>query len=118
MSGIEPGVLQDDRHVRFEYRGVVGIARDRRGVVEIVETQMQRPACGNGQAIRADGIAITKKIVIVTCASRSPALRMQAVSCETSARCENELSEGIYPSAIAHRLRPIASMSSLRHFSH
>src|SRR3954447_23967716 len=41
MSGIEPGVLQDDRHVRFEYRGVVGIARDRRRVVEIVETQMQ-----------------------------------------------------------------------------
>ena len=61
MSGIEPGVLQDDRHVRFEYRGVVGIARDRRGVVEIVETQMQRPACGNGQAIRADGIAISEK---------------------------------------------------------
>src|SRR3954467_8505744 len=76
MPGIEPGVLQDDRHVRFEYRGVVGIARDRRGVVEIVETQMQCPACGNGQSVWADGIAISEKIVIVTCESRSPALRM------------------------------------------
>src|ERR1700754_546582 len=61
MPGIEPGVLQDDRHIRFEYRGVVGIARDRRGVVEVVETQMQRSACGNSQPVRADGIAISEK---------------------------------------------------------
>src|SRR5262245_3357920 len=36
---------------------------------------------------------------------------MHAVSCEIKARSENELSEGIYPSAIAHRLRPMASMA-------
>src|SRR6476619_6693761 len=101
MSGIEPGVLQDDRHVRFEYRGVVGIARDRRRVVEIVETQMQRPACGNGEAIRADGIAISEK----NCDRHMCVTIACAVSCETSARCENELSEGIYPSAMA-RSRP------------
>src|SRR5712672_1722771 len=48
--------------------------------------------------------------MIVTWASRSPALRMQAVSCEIRARSENKLSDGIYPSAMAHRLRPMTSM--------
>src|SRR5262249_4246947 len=48
---------------------------------------------------------------MLTCASRSPALRMQAVSWETRARSENELSEGMYPSGIAQRLRPIASIT-------
>src|SRR3981081_2877166 len=48
---------------------------------------------------------------MATCASRSPALRMQAVSCEISARSVNELAEGMYPSAIAQRLRPMASMA-------
>src|SRR5712671_61493 len=50
-------------------------------------------------------------MVIATWASRSFAFRMQAVSCEISARSENELSDGIYPSAIAQRVRPMASMS-------
>src|ERR1700741_5078335 len=50
-------------------------------------------------------------MIISTCASRSPAVRMQAVSCEIRARSENELSEGIYPSAIDQRRRPIASMA-------
>src|SRR5215469_12771219 len=36
---IESRVLDDDWHIRLEYRGIVGIARDRLGVVEIIEAQ-------------------------------------------------------------------------------
>src|SRR6476620_2470681 len=49
---------------------------------------------------------------MATCAGRSPELRMQAVSCEISAGSENELCEGIKPSAMAHRLRPMASIAA------
>ena len=61
MPGIEPGVLHDDRHVRFEHRGVVGIARDRRGIVEIVKAQMQGAASRNRQAVGTDRLAISEK---------------------------------------------------------
>src|SRR2546425_3656423 len=56
-------------------------------------------------------------MVMAICASRSPAFRMHAVSCETRARSEEQLPDGIYPSAIAHRLRPISSMARLLRFA-
>src|SRR6516164_2774216 len=55
---IEPRVLHDDRNVRFEHRGVVGVARDRLRVVEIVEAQMQRAPGGDGHAVRADRLPV------------------------------------------------------------
>src|SRR5579872_3382530 len=51
--------------------------------------------------------------MIETWASRSVALRMHAVSWDTSSRSEYLLSEGMYPSGIAHRRRPIVSMMNL-----
>src|SRR5262249_3646493 len=51
---IEPRVLHDDRDVGFEYRGIVGVARDRLRVVKIIEAQVQRAAGGDGHAVRAD----------------------------------------------------------------
>jgi hypothetical protein len=34
-------VLHDDGNVRFEHRGIVGVARDRLRIDEIVKAQMQ-----------------------------------------------------------------------------
>src|SRR6516162_5034316 len=83
---IEPRVLHDDRNVRFEHRGVVGVARDRLRVVEIVEAQMQCTPGGDGHVVGPTGSRLTKKMVMATRASCSLALRMQAVSWEMSAR--------------------------------
>src|SRR6516162_905623 len=55
---IEPRVLHDDGDVGFEYRSIVGVARDRLRVVEIVEAQVQRAACGDGHAVRADRLPV------------------------------------------------------------
>src|SRR5215475_12845736 len=55
---IEPRVLHDDRNVGFEYRGIVGVARDRLRVVEIIEAQVQRAAGGDGHAVRAGRLAV------------------------------------------------------------
>src|SRR5262245_32339119 len=55
---IEPRVLHDDGDVGFEYRGIVGVARDRLRVVEIVEAQVQRAAGGDGHAVRADRLPV------------------------------------------------------------
>jgi hypothetical protein len=79
-------MLHDDRHVGLEHRRVVGVARDRTRIVEIVEAVTRYGPTGSRSA---------KKIVIATCASRSVALRMQAVSCEISVRSDEELSDGI-----------------------
>src|SRR6516162_6383887 len=55
---IEPRVLHDDRNVGYEYRGIVGVARDRLRVVKIIKAQVQRAACGDGHAVRADRLAV------------------------------------------------------------
>ena len=51
-------MLHDDRDVGFEYRGIVGVARDRLRVVEIIEAQVQRAAGGDGHAVRADRLPV------------------------------------------------------------
>ena len=51
-------MLHDDRNVRFEHRGVVGVARDRLRVVEIVEAQVQRASGGDGHAVGADRLPV------------------------------------------------------------
>src|SRR5580658_3734601 len=61
----------------------------------------------------ATGSRSAKNTVTVSRASLSPALRMHAVSWEIKARLENELCEGIYPSAIDHRLRPMGCIFDL-----
>jgi hypothetical protein len=104
-------VLHDDRHVGFEHPGIVGVARDRLRIDKIVEAQMKGSSCAHRDSIWSQRFAIAKKIVIVTFASRSPALRMQAVSWEIKVRSLKALSKGMYPSATAHRRLPIASMN-------
>src|ERR1700741_3897337 len=51
---IEPRVLDDDWHVRLEYRSIVGITRDRFRVVEIIEAQVQCAPGGDGDAVGTD----------------------------------------------------------------
>src|SRR5262249_35326191 len=92
---IEPRVLHNDRNVRFEHRGIVGVARDRLRVVEIVEPQAQRAPGGDGHAVGADRLPVGEEDGNGDARVLSLALRMQAVSWEMSARSENELSEGM-----------------------
>jgi hypothetical protein len=61
VSRIKPCVLHNDRHIRFEHRGKVGIPRHGGRFAEIVETQMQRAPRRNGHPIRADRLAIGEK---------------------------------------------------------
>ena len=68
VPGIQPRVLHDDRHVGLEHRRIVGVARDRRRVVEIVEAQMQRAPRRDRDPIRADRLAIGEKDGDATCA--------------------------------------------------
>ena len=44
VTGIEPRVLDDDRHIGFEHRRKIGIAQNVARVLQIVETQMQGAA--------------------------------------------------------------------------
>jgi len=60
-SGVEPRVLDDDGNVGFEYRGIVSVARNRLRVVEIVEAQVQSPPRRDGDAVRADRVAVGEK---------------------------------------------------------
>src|SRR5207253_1495678 len=55
---IESRVLDDDWHVRLEYRGIVGITRDRFRVVEIIEAQVQCAPGGDSDAIGTDRLAV------------------------------------------------------------
>src|SRR5262245_40790250 len=55
---IEPRVLHDDRHVGFEHRGVVGVERNRLGILEIVEPQVKRAPRRDDNAVGADRLAI------------------------------------------------------------
>src|SRR5262249_20339323 len=55
---IKTRVLHDDRYVPFQYRRIVGIARDRRGLAQIVETKMQWAARADRHAVRADGLPV------------------------------------------------------------
>jgi hypothetical protein len=54
-------MLHDDGDVRFEYRRVVGVARNRVRLFEIVETQVERAPGGNRHAIGTDRLAVGKK---------------------------------------------------------
>src|SRR5262249_8310485 len=45
-------------HVRLENRGIVGVARDRLGIVEVVETQVQRAPGSDGDAVGADRLPV------------------------------------------------------------
>jgi hypothetical protein len=92
---VEPGVLHDDRHVGFEHRGVIGVERDRLRIGKIVESQMKRPPAPTVTRYGPTGSRSPKKMVIATCASRSPALRMHAVSWEIKARSLKALWEGM-----------------------
>src|SRR5689334_19796283 len=40
LPGIEPRVLHDDRHIRFDHAGVIGVARNGFGVGQVVESKM------------------------------------------------------------------------------
>src|SRR5262245_3377564 len=46
-AGIQPRVLHDDRNVGLEYRGIIGIARNRLRIIEIVEAEVQRASAGD-----------------------------------------------------------------------
>jgi hypothetical protein len=60
-TGIQPRVLYDDRNVGLEDRGIVGIARNRLRIIQIVEAQMQRVLASDGDAIRADRLPVGEK---------------------------------------------------------
>src|SRR5262245_35004906 len=51
LARVESRVLQHDRHVRLEHRRVVGIARDRLRILEIVEAQMKGAARRHRESI-------------------------------------------------------------------
>ena len=53
-------VAQHDRDIGFEHRGIIG-ARNRRGILQIVETQMQCAARRHSEVTRTDRFAINKK---------------------------------------------------------
>lgn len=58
VTGIKPRVLNDDRNVGFENGGIICVARDGRGLFEIVETQMQRAPGGDRDPIDSDRLTI------------------------------------------------------------
>lgn len=64
LSRVESRVLHDDGNVRFEHRGIVGVARDRLRIDEIVKAQMEGSPrahrtvrCQRRNDARLDGIA-------------------------------------------------------------
>jgi caa(3)-type oxidase subunit IV len=61
LTRVEPGVLHDDRNIRFKHRGIIGVARHRRRLGEIVEAQVHRAPRWHRDAIRSDRIAVGKK---------------------------------------------------------
>jgi hypothetical protein len=95
---VEPRVLHDNRNVGLEDRGVVGVARHRRGILEIIEAQMERPPRAHRHIVGADRLAIGE---------RDGDLDLGIPGSVKA------LPEGMYPSAIAQRRRPIASMEHL-----
>ncbi len=54
-------MLNDDRHIRLEHRGVVGVAWDGRWILKIVESQMQRSLRSYRYAIRSYGLPIREE---------------------------------------------------------
>ncbi len=70
-------MLHDHWSVRLEQTRVGCVVWDLYGVGKIVETQMFCAPAANGETKRTSRLAILKKIVIATCASFSPAFRMQ-----------------------------------------
>ena len=54
-------MLDDDRDVGFNDRGIIRADRDRFGVIELVETQMEGPALRNLDEIGDDRLANDEK---------------------------------------------------------
>src|SRR5579862_4402421 len=61
VARIKTRMLHDNRNVRLEDRRIIGVARNRRGIFEVVEAKMQRAPRRHGDAIRSDRLAIGKK---------------------------------------------------------
>ena len=69
-TGVQPGVLHHDRHVRGDHARVRRVARNGLGVGEVVESLVPRPTRRNGDADGPAGSRSVKKTVISTCARR------------------------------------------------
>src|ERR1044072_712137 len=50
--------LDDDRHVGLDDAGIIGVARNGFGILEIVEPHMPRTACRHHDSIRAHRFAV------------------------------------------------------------
>jgi hypothetical protein len=61
VARIKTRVLHYNRNVRLEDRRIIGVARHRRWIFEIVEAQMQRAPRPDCNPIRSDGLAVGKK---------------------------------------------------------
>src|SRR5919199_1198730 len=58
LARVEPGVLDDDGHVGLEQGGIIRVARDRRGVLEVVEAHMQRAPRRHRHLVRPYRVAV------------------------------------------------------------
>jgi len=58
LARIEPRVLHDDRNVRLDEAGVVGISWDRLRVGEVIEAEVPRAPRGNGHSERSGRLAV------------------------------------------------------------
>jgi hypothetical protein len=103
-------VLNDNRNIRLEHRRKVGIARNRRRFREIVKAQMQRAPRRYRNPVGADRIAVGKE-------DGERNVRDAAAGVENAGglvRNKCAVGKGTLrrngPSAIAQRLRPMASM--------
>ena len=67
LSGIEPGVLHDDAHVRVDEAGVIRIQGDRRGMSQIIESDMFCSPGWNLNDIGSDRLAVCIEDCDVDC---------------------------------------------------
>src|SRR5689334_11546559 len=51
-------MLYDDRHARFDHRGIIGIARHWGRIFEVVEAHMPRPTRRHRHAVRPDRLPV------------------------------------------------------------
>lgn len=58
LAAVQPGVLNDDGDVGLTEGGVVGVARHRGRIIQLVETQVTGAACRNGELVGTDRVAI------------------------------------------------------------
>ena len=110
-------MLNDNRNIRLEHRRKVGIARNRRRFREIVKAQMQRAPRRYCNPVEADRIAVGKedgernvRDAAAGVENAGGLVRNKCAVGKGTLRRVKELCEGMCPSAIAQRLRPMASM--------